>query len=138
MTQLGVTRFTLLDKSVNLAGSDTVVTTASELLGVIVMWYPYSSGVYFKGGLGAGHGQFTVRPPKPPDGSPEPPPVITDGIGSGVTFGVGLDLPVFKWLSITANIGTYFIAIGDITVGGTVFEDLIGTMYNANFAFTIR
>ena len=47
-------------------------------------------------------------------------------------------MPIRKWLSITANIGIYYTAIGDITVQGTRYEDIIATMYNANFALTFR
>jgi hypothetical protein len=30
-----------------------------------------------------------------------------------VTFGAGFDIPVFKWLAVTANFGVYYTALGE-------------------------
>lgn len=128
---LGFEAFTLLDKRILSRSAGTAATTDNESIGPIVMWYPWKGGVFVKGGVGIAYGAFTVRPTAVDS-------VVTEGFGSGVTFGIGFDMPIRTWLSITANVGSYFTAIGDITVAGTVFEDVIATMYNANFAITFR
>lgn len=129
---LGVETFTLLDKRVLHPNSgDTSAVIENESIAPIVMWYPWKGGVFVKGGVGLAHGAFTVRRSSVDS-------VVTEGWGSGLTFGAGFDMPIRKWLSITANIGIYYTALGDVTVQGTSFEDLIATMYNANFAITIR
>ena len=101
-------------------------------LGPVVLWYPWKSGLFLKGGVGVAHGEVFVA-----DTAGKTTTLAT-GIGSGVTFGAGFDIPVFKWLSITANFGIYYTALGDVTVEGTLIDDVITSMYNANFAFTIR
>lgn len=56
--------------------------------------------------------------------------ILASVTGSGITFGVGFDIPVFKWLSVTANFEIYFGAIGDLVVQDTYVDDVITTMYN--------
>jgi hypothetical protein len=65
-------------------------------------------------------------------------PVRATGTGSGMTTGVGLDIPVFRWLALTANAGAYVSAIGDVILPNRVVDDVIATMYHATIAITIR
>jgi hypothetical protein len=129
---LGAELFGLLSNSFNQAGTGTRLAVENVSIAPIVIWYPWSGGLFVKGGAGLAAGQFTVSPDS---GTAEQLPAR---IGSSLTFGVGFDIPVFKWLSITANLGAYFTALGDFNVRGTLLDDAVGSMYNANFAITIR
>jgi hypothetical protein len=129
---LGAEVFTLLDDRFSVADGDSSIVAENVAISLIVMWYPWSSGVFFKGGAGLAVAEYSVTAP----GGGES--VATSGVGSGVTFGAGFDVPIFKWLSITANLGIYFTALGDLTVQGVVIDDVIASLFNANFAFTIR
>lgn len=127
---MGVEFFTLL-KGTYVLGPQDSVAMSNESITAIVMWYPWKSGLFLKGGTGLAYGEFTLT-------AETNSPVLARGFGSSLTFGAGFDIPVFKWLSITANFGTYFTALGDFTVGTEFRDDAVATMYNANFAVTIR
>ncbi len=131
---LGFEVFALLDDHFGIAQGDSSLTVENVSLGPVVLWYPWRSGLFFKGGFGLAHAEVTL-------GATDPktqPVSLASGTGSGVTFGVGFDVPVFKWLAITANLGIYYTALGDVTVRGSLVDDVITSMYNANFAITIR
>jgi hypothetical protein len=86
--------------------------------------------VFFKGGVGAAHGEFTVRS--------EPQPTTSEGTGIGMTFGVGFDLVLSRRFALTANVGSFITAIGDFEVSGQRVDDVIGSIYNATVGLTIR
>ncbi len=96
-----------------------------------VLWFPSGSGFFLTGGLGLARGTFTVTPP---DG----PPVMTRRTGSGLAFGMGLDLPVFRYFAITLDLGARLAAIGDIALPGAPIDDVIASTYHAGIAFTVR
>jgi hypothetical protein len=130
----GIEAFGLLDRSFR-ATADTLENVT---VGPIVLWYPWNGGVFLKGGVTLGVGSATVHPP-------DLEPVTTRRLGAGVAFGAGFDIPVHKWLSITANFGVYYNAQGDVLVKpadgvnpAEYLEDVIVSMYNANFAITLR
>lgn len=129
---IGIEVFTLLDKTFGIAAGDSSLQVENVSLGPVVLWYPWKGGLFLKGGLGVAHGEVFVAD------TAGHTTTLASGTGSGVTFGAGFDIPVFKWLSITANFGIYYTALGDVTVEGTYIDDVITSMYNANFAFTIR
>ena len=53
-------------------------------------------------------------------------------------FGIGLDVPVHRWFAVTANFGVYYSAAGDVRLVGNHVDDVITTVYQANFAITLR
>ena len=129
---LGFEVFSLLDDQFSVAGGDSSIVAENVAISLIVMWYPWTSGVFFKGGAGLAVSEYVVTAPGGGESA------ITSGVGSGVTFGAGFDVPIRNWLSVTANLGVYFTALGDLTVQGVLIDDVIATLYNANFAITIR
>ncbi len=114
-------------------GSDGVARIEQVAISPIMMWYPWRSGVYFKGGIGVTH--FTLDL----SGSTEVPDVLTTATGSALTFGIGFDWPLLKFAAITTNLGVYYTANGDLPIRplGTL-DDVITTVYQLNFAITLR
>jgi hypothetical protein len=129
---LGIEVFALLDERFGLAEGDSSLTIENVIVGPVVLWYPWRGGLFLKGGFGLAHGEVLIR-----EAGANAAPLAT-GTGSGVMFGAGFDVPIFKWLSVTANFGIYYTALGDVRVQGTYIDDVITSMYNANFAITIR
>ncbi len=126
----GLEVFSLLDKTF---GGDDPVVLEQVAVSPIVLWYPWRGGIFFKGGIGITNVSL-VAPAAA--GSPE---LITDATGSGLTFGAGLDIPLFKWLAVTTNLGVYYSANGDLAAQPLgVVDDMITTIYQVNFAITIR
>jgi hypothetical protein len=97
----------------------------------VVLWFPWRSGAFLKGGVGIADGTFSA--------TPEPgAPVITEGIGVGLTFGLGYDLPLSRTFAITANAAAFIAAIGDIVLPSGVVDDVIATMYVFAIGLTVR
>jgi hypothetical protein len=65
-------------------------------------------------------------------------PAIADGVGVGLTFGLGIDLPISRKFAITANASTFFTAIGDITLPNRTVDDVIPTTYMLSVGITLR
>lgn len=128
----GVEFFGLLDERFTAGETDTPVTIENASIAPIVIWYPWRGGVFFKGGIGVANVAVTTP------GIEGEPPLVVSGTGSGLTFGIGLDVPLHRSLSITTNFGVYYSAAGDVPFNGTIVEDVITTVYQANFAITIR
>lgn len=97
----------------------------------VVMWYVGGSGFFLKAGAGLTRGTFTVS-------SGSGAGVSVEQSGSGLTFAVGFDVAVMRWFALTANLGTYVTAIGDVEVDGQLVDDVITTMYEAGFGITLR
>jgi hypothetical protein len=111
---------------------DETVEAENASIGLVVMWYPFAKvPVFAKGGVGVARGTYRLA-------TPAGDPVRATGTGSGMTTGVGLDIPVFRWLALTANAGAYVSAIGDVILPNRVVDDVIATMYHATIAITIR
>ena len=128
---VGVELFALDASAVLLGFGAEPVEAENVSLAPIVIWYIGGGGVFLKAGAGVARGNFTVRTV---DGEP----TTTRRTGSGLTFGVGFDAPLGRWLALTANLGTYVTAIGDVRLDGEVIDDVISTMYGAAIAITIR
>ena len=121
-----------LDATGVVLGSGTQPAEGENVsLAPIVIWYVGGGGFFLKAGAGIARGNFTVRPA-------EGEPTTTRRTGSGLTFGVGFDVPLGSWLALTANLGTYVTAIGDVNLDGEVIDDVISTMYGAAVAITVR
>lgn len=128
----GLELFSLLDPAFGLTASDSTVGLESVSISPVVLWYPWQGGLFVKAGVGVAHGEVLGTD------SAGTTTTLTSGTGSGLTFGIGFDTPIFSWISITANLGIYFGALGDVTIQGAPFDDAVTSMYNANFAITIR
>lgn len=113
--------------------SDTTTLAAEvEALSFIAVWFPTKLGLFFKGGLGMAQGRFTVLR----DSTSE----TFRGTGLNVNWGVGWDFPIGRRLSITSNLSSTVVGIGDFLVaGGTeTVEDVIGTVYALSVGVTFR
>lgn len=112
-------------------GADSGVVAQMETLAVVVLWFPWRSGVFLKGGMGAAHGEFTI----PSEATQAD---TSKGTGIGLTFGVGLDWPLSRKLALTANAAAFITAIGDVVLPTARVDDVIATLYHATIGFTIR
>jgi hypothetical protein len=99
--------------------------------GAIVLWYPGRRGLFFKGGVGIAAGQYAI-PTSPTEAD------TATGVGIGLTFGTGWDWSISRKFAITANLGAYVTAVGDIVLTGRRVDDVIATMYQASVGFTFR
>jgi hypothetical protein len=129
---LGLEIFTLTDRTFRLSDGDSTIVVENAVIAPVVLWYPWAGGTFVK--MGVGFARSDIAAPLL-EGSPA---IISNGIGSGVTFGAGFDIPLRKWLALTVNVGVYYSALGDVIVNANPVDDVITTMYNANFAITIR
>lgn len=128
----GLEVFGLIDEEFTAGDDDTPLTIENATFSSIVLWYPWRGGVFFKGGIGITNTAVTTP------GIDDSPPIVVSGTGSGLTFGAGLDVPLHKWFSVTANFGVYYSAVGDVALTGNIVDDVITTVYQANFAVTLR
>ena len=96
---------------------------------VVAVWFPGRSGLFFKSGVGAAWGQFTV----PGAGAD-----TSRGTGIGLTFGLGWDLPLSRQVAVTTNLAAYVTGLGDVVAPGRRVDDVIATMYQAAIGFTFR
>ena len=95
------------------------------------LWYPWKQRLFIKSGVGIGVGEFTVT-------APAAQPLLADGVGVSLTFGAGLDVPIWRSFALTANAGVWFTAIGDIVLPNARVDDVIATLYSINIGFAIR
>ena len=110
---------------------DTSTVAEAAMLAAVVLWFPWRSGVFLKGGLGVTHGQFTVvTGPSQADTS--------RGTGIGMTYGLGFDQPISRKLALTANAAAFIEAIGDLELPGRRVDDVIATMYHVTIGLTFR
>lgn len=133
---IGFEAFSLLDNAFGFSPQDSGTTAETGTAAIIIMWYPGSHGLFFKGGLGAAFGQFSI-----PADSAGGGPVVADtstGGGIGLSFGLGWDLPLSRKFAITGNAAAFVTALGDVVVGNRRVDDLIATMYQLSIGFTIR
>lgn len=131
--------FTLLNRTFESDDTRGTLRVESVSLAPVVLWYPWQSHVFFKGGVGLSRSEVRLLAEQElPEGEEDPMPLLARGTGVGMTFGAGFDVPVLSWLALTVNAGAYFGAIGDLAVEDAYIEDVITTMYNANFALTLR
>ena len=128
---IGLESFTFLDETFGLAADDTSLVARTSNFGGVVIWYPGRSGFFLKGGVGIAQGEFTLQA----DTEEEE---VVEGMGVGLTFGLGWDFPVKRWLAISLNAGAYVTAIGDLVLPTARVDDVIPSMYAITLGFTLR
>lgn len=101
-------------------------------LAIIMMWYPGKTGLFFKGGVGAAVGEFIFFQSDSTQAD------TSEGGGMGLTFAMGWDWPISRKFAITANLGAYVTALGDVVLPSRRVDDLIATMYQFGIGFTFR
>lgn len=127
----GIEAFSFIDESFGIGDEDESLVAENSNLGGVVLWWPWKGGFFLKGGVGIANGRFTVDPETETE-------QVISGTGVGLTFGVGLDLPVKRWLAFTLNGGAYVTAIGDLVLPNARVDDVIPSMYALTIGFTIR
>jgi len=128
---VGLEFFALRSSEITLAPGQPPVDAENISLAPVVIGYVGHSGFFLKGGAGLTRGNYSVRPE-----SGEP--VTTRRIGSGLTFGVGLDIKLLRWLAMTVTLDTYVNAVGDVYVQDVLVDDIIATVYEAGIGLTLR
>jgi hypothetical protein len=128
---LGLELFALSSSNLSLVPGAAPVDAENGTLGPIVMWYFGGSGLYLRGGAGLSYGTYTVR-----TSSVET--ATVERTGSALTFGLGLDVGLWSWLAITADVSTYIASVGDVSVDGSLVDDIIATVYQASVGLALR
>ena len=98
---------------------------------VDVLWFPWRSGAFLKGGVGAAGGAFTVI-----DSTGTL--VEAQGEGIGLALGLGWDVPISRKFALTAHASAYITGIGDVVLPTVTVDDVIATMYHITLGFTFR
>ena len=128
---MGVEFYSFIDEGFGFSETDSSVVAENEIVAATVLWYPWRSHFFIKGGVGVAQGRFTVA-----DSTGAP--FVAQGTGVGITFGLGLDVPISRKLAFTANIGSYITGIGDLQLPGLVIDDVIPTTYLISIGLTFR
>jgi hypothetical protein len=128
---LGVETFGFTDQTFGFVSGDTSFVAETGTVGAVVLWFPWGSGTFLKGGVGVAEGTFTTSPTP---GSP----VKIEGVGVGLTFGLGYDLYLSRKFAVTANAAAFITAIGDIVLPTGTVDDVIATMYVLAIGLTVK
>ena len=128
---LGIELYGFTDESFGFTESDTSIVANSANVSAVMLWYPWRSHFNIKAGVGLAEGLFTL----PPVGTDT---VEAEGYGVGLTFGLGMDVPISRKLSLTGNAAVYFSAIGDIRLPAQTVEDVIPTTYLLSLGLSVR
>lgn len=131
---IGFEVFTFLDEAFGFSPGDSSTAAETGTAAIIIMWYPGRHGLFFKGGVGAAFGQFSV----PTDSGGVVSADTSAGGGIGLTFGLGWDLPISRKFAFTGNAATFVTALGDVVLPGRRVDDVIATMYSVSIGFTFR
>ena len=128
---LGVETFGFTDQTFGFSAGDTAFVAETGTVAAVVLWFPWRSGAFLKGGVGIAEGSFTTTPTP---GSP----LLIEGVGVGLTFGLGWDFAISRKFAITANAAAFITAIGDLVLPSGTVDDVIATMYVIAIGFTVR
>ena len=134
---IGFEVFSLLDNTFGFGGSsDTNTVAETGTAAIVLLWYPGRTGLFFKGGVGAAFGQFSI----PPDTSAAVPADTSRSTGGGIglTFGLGWDWSISRKFAISANAAAFITALGDVVLPGHEVDDVIATNYQLSIGFVIR
>ena len=131
---IGFEVFSLLDNTFGFGSSDTSTVAETGTAAIVLLWYPGRTGLFFKGGVGAAFGQFSV----PADTAGFAPADTSTGGGIGLTFGLGWDWSISRKFAITANAAAFVTALGDVVLPGRQVDDVIATNYQLSIGFVFR
>ena len=131
---IGFEAFSILDNAFGFSPNDSAATVETGIAAIIIMWYPGRRGLFFKGGIGAAFGQFSI----PTDSAGTIQADTSLGEGIGLTFGIGWDIAISRKFAITANAALFVTALGDVVLASRRVDDLIASTYQASVGFTIR
>lgn len=129
---LGIENFGFVDNMAGFFRGDTSSLAETWSVAVVVLWYPWRSGVFAKGGVGAAQGAFTMTPAG--GGGP----VTARGTGVALTFGLGYDQRVSRKLFVTGCLCADIAGIGDVVLPTTRIDDVIASIYHLTIGLTIR
>ncbi|MFN2570169.1 MAG: hypothetical protein ABR537_00960 [Gemmatimonadales bacterium] len=128
---VGFEAFSLLDRPFPFSLADSATTAQTATATVVILWFPGRHGLFLKSGVGVAGGRYVIRTS----------PTQTDtssGAGIGLTFGAGWDWSISRKFAVTANLGAYVTALGDIVLPGRRVDDVIATMYQGAIGFSFR
>jgi len=131
---IGFEVFSLLDNTFGFGDTDTNTVAETGTAAIVVLWYPGKTGLFFKGGVGAAFGEFSI----PADTSGLVPADTSAGGGIGLTFGLGWDLPISRKFAFSVNAAAFITALGDVVLPGHEVDDVIATNYQLSIGFVIR
>jgi hypothetical protein len=98
----------------------------------VVQWYPWASmGFYLRAGTGIVQG-----PVAPNDSLGQP--SSAQGTGVALAFGVGWDIKVAPHFGLALQVATHINALGDLTAGGQVNNDVIAYVSRIGVALVYR
>lgn len=129
---LGIENFGFVDNMAGFFHGDTSSLAETWSVAAVVLWYPWRSGVFAKGGVGAAQGTFTVTPAG--GGGP----VTARGTGVTLTFGLGYDKRVSRKFFITGCLCADIAGIGDVVLPTTRIDDMIASIYHLTVGLTLR
>jgi len=129
---LGVENAGFVDEMLGFFRGDTSSVAQTWSLAVVVLWYPWRSGLFAKGGVGVAQGTFTVSPTG--GGAP----ITARGTGVGLNFGAGYDLKISRKIALTGCLCADIAGIGDVVLPSTRIDDMIASIYHITIGITIR
>jgi hypothetical protein len=129
---LGVENVVFVDDLLGFFRADTSSVAETWSLAVVVLWFPWRSGVFVKGGVGVAQGTFTTTP------TGGGPPFTARGTGVGLTFGLGYDRKISRKVALTGCVCAQIAGIGDVVRPTTRLDDMIASIYHATIGITIR
>jgi hypothetical protein len=129
---LGFEVYSLISKTFQPTGGNEIREVEISSFAPVVIWYPWRYGLFLKGGFGFSRGEVETA------ATEETPAIIATGIGSGMSVGAGIDLPIFKYVAVSLQAGIFIGALGDVTVDDTVIDDLISTSYSLSVGLVLR
>ena len=129
---LGIENAGFVDEMLGFFRGDTSSIAQTWSLSVVVLWYPWRSGVFAKGGVGVAQGTFTVTPTG--GGTP----FTARGTGVGLNFGAGYDLKISRKIALTGCVCADIAGIGDVVLPSTRVDDMIASIYHVTIGITIR
>ena len=129
---LGIEVYSLISKTFQPTGGNEILEVEISSFAPIIIWYPWRYGLFLKGGFGVSGGEIQTAE------TDESPQILATGVGSGMSFGTGIDIPIIKYVAVSLSAGILIGAIGDVTVNGTLIDDLISTSYNFSVGLVVR
>jgi hypothetical protein len=98
----------------------------------VVQWYPWPAArFFFRGGMGIVQGKVA---PKAAGAQPG----TARGTGNALAVGLGYDIAVGPRFGVAVQVAEQFAALGDLTVGGVIANDVIAYVTRIGVALVWR